>query len=86
VRTQVNTPAGDAQCVLTLTITVQFRGGPETQVFRSDIVPPEAIGSTLEIACNSVRGALIAARANTATIRQYLGPALLSTGVWQEVP
>ena len=62
---------------LTITITVQFGDGPESAVFRSDYVAPEAIYSTLAVAEQSVRGTVISAHAGRARMREYLGPALV---------
>jgi hypothetical protein len=64
---------------LTIKITVQLAAGPEIEVFRSDLASPADVTSTLAIAQKSVSATLAAVHASKAVIREYLGPALLTT-------
>ncbi len=61
-----------------ITITIQAGNVPETPVFETDVISPETVYSTLEIAAQTARATAAAMYAGqSCCIREYLGPTLI---------
>jgi hypothetical protein len=63
---------------LRITITVQTGNVPETPVFETDVVSPETVYSTLEIAEQTACATAAAMHGGQTCIREYLGPTLIA--------
>jgi hypothetical protein len=63
---------------LRITITVQTPNVPETPVFETDIVAPEMVYSTLEVAEQTACATAAAIYGGQACIKEYLGPTLIA--------
>jgi len=66
---------------LTLRITFAYCGQPEHEVYRSDVLTPDAVSLTREVALRTARATLNALGITRAYIAEYLGETLISTSV-----
>ena len=64
---------------LSIRVTFKCTGGPEYEVYCSDVVRPDAVSLTLSIAERTAKATLAALRISSAQILEYLGPSLIAT-------